>query len=98
MTKVYLERDGNCFLVSCQGHATGSPEMCAAISCLVGMLEGWLENSGYHVLECRVEPGDVCIRFQGGMICKTAFDVICTGFLRLEATDNVHISVDFVEI
>ena len=32
------------------------------------------------------------------MICKTAFDVICTGFLRLEATDNVHISVDFVEI
>ena len=72
MTKVYLERDGNCFLVSCQGHATGSPEMCAAISCLVGTLEG--------------------------IICKTAFDVICTGFLRLEATDNVHISVDFVEI
>ena len=48
VTKVYLEKDGGRYLVACQGHATGSVEMCAAISCLVQALDSWLERR-----ECR---------------------------------------------
>lgn len=97
MTQVYLERKGGTFLVSCTGHATGSPEMCAAISCLIGTLDGWLENSGGCV-ERRVEPGNVLLRFRGGSDCRTAFEMATTGFFRLQATDSAHISVVFKEI
>ena len=59
MTKVYLERDGNCFLVSCQGHATGSPEMCGKSSVKVSYHvengnDPLTDDTGYTELN----PGD----------------------------------------
>lgn len=98
MTKVYLEQDGDRYLVSCLGHATGSVEMCAAISCLMGTLEGWLDGHGAEVTERCMEPGRAVLRFTGGDDCKTAFEVLCAGFFRLAATDDTHIQVKFLEI
>ena len=94
MTHVYLEQDGNRYPVTAKDHATGSVEMCAAISTLVYTLEGWLRNSTVLVLECTVEDGHVHIVFAGGSNCETVFDMVTVGFLRLQATDPEHVCVE----
>lgn len=94
MTRVYLEQDGNRYTVTARDHATGSVEMCAAISTLIYTLEGWLRNSTVLVLDSTVEDGNVRIVFVGGSNCETVFDMVTVGFLRLQATDPKHISVD----
>ena len=42
MTHVHLEQKGDRYRVRCIGHATGSPETCAAVSCLIYTLAGWV--------------------------------------------------------
>ena len=95
MTQVYLEQDGRRFMVSCQGHATGSAEACAAVSCLVYTLAGWLHNTAVLVLKKKLEDGNALIQFSGNDAAETAFDMICVGFLQLQAQYGDFISVDF---
>lgn len=96
MTKVYMEQAGNHYTVTCKGHATGSPEMCAAISCLVYTLAGWLSNRTALVLEQKLEPGDICLSFVGGQNCEAVFDMVTIGFLQLQQGDPEHIDVDLI--
>ena len=107
MTHVSLaQRPGTIYTVTCEGHATGSLEMCAAISCLTGSLEGWVENSPHavgKVLEIR--PGFAQITFVpaegadgAAAACQGAFDLLQAGFLRLEATGSEYLSVEREEI
>ena len=94
MTRVYLERAGNRFTVSCQGHATGNQDVCAAASCLIYTLAGWLRNSSVAVEEEHLDQdANAKLIFSGGENAETAFDVICTGFLQLELTSPQYISV-----
>lgn len=93
MTKVYLEQDGKRYTVSCKGHATGSVEACAAVSCLVYTLAGWLRNSSVLGLEERLNDGDALIRYTGRDAAETAFDMICVGFLQLQAAYPQQIDV-----
>lgn len=94
MTRVYLEQKGNRFTVSCQGHATGNQDVCAAASCLIYTLVGWLRNASVLVQEERLEEdADALLQFCGGNNAETAFDVICTGFLQLGNAYPQHISV-----
>ena len=44
MTKVVCSQDGDTYRIECQGHATGSELVCAAVSVLVTTLAGYLEN------------------------------------------------------
>ncbi len=94
MTRVYLEQDGNRYCVSCKGHATGSVEACAAVSCLVYTLAGWLRNVDTLTTQARLEEGDSLICFYGGAAAETAFDVICVGFLQLQAQYGAFVQVD----
>lgn len=95
MTRVYLEQDGQRYTVSCQGHATGSVEACAAVSCLVYTLAGWLHNAAVLVLEEKLEDGDALIQYCGSAAAETAFDMICVGFLQLQEQYGTYIAVDF---
>lgn len=95
MTQVYLEQDGRRYTVSCQGHATGSVEACAAVSCLIYTLAGWLRNASGHVLKEKLEDGNALIQFRGGDAAETAFDMITVGFLQLEAQYGDYVTVDF---
>ena len=95
MTQVYLEQDGQRYMVSCQGHATGSVEACAAVSCLVYTLAGWLHNAAVLVVKEKLEDGDALIQFHGGDAAETAFDMITVGFLQLQAQYGDYIAVDF---
>lgn len=91
MTSVYLERSGDRYTVHCQGHATGSKEVCAAVSCLVCTLANWLRMSHAEVLEERVKDADALLRFKGA---ETAFDMVCVGFLQLEHYYGEYIKVN----
>lgn len=95
MTQVYLEQVGHQYTVRCQGHATGSVEVCAAVSCLVYTLACWLRNTPLPVLKEKLEDGDVLIQYRGSAAGETAFDMICVGFLQLQAQYPEYISVDF---
>ena len=95
MTRVYLEQDGQRYTVSCNGHATGSVETCAAVSCLVYTLAGWLRNTSVLVLKETLEDGSATIQFQCGAAAETAFDMIAVGFLQLQKQYPEYISVDF---
>lgn len=95
MTRVYLEQDGQRYTVSCQGHATGSVEACAAVSCLVYTLAGWLRNTSVLVLKSKLEDGDALIQYHGGAAAETTFDMICVGFLQLQEQYGEYITVDF---
>ncbi|MBQ3557856.1 MAG: ribosomal-processing cysteine protease Prp [Oscillospiraceae bacterium] len=95
MTHICLEQVGKQYTVKCQGHATGSVEACAAVSCLVYTLAGWLRNTSVVKLDEKLEAGDALIRFCGGDAAETAFDMITVGFLQLQEQYGEYISVDF---
>ena len=95
MTQVYLEQAGKKFMVKCQGHATGSVEACAAVSCLVYTLAGWIRNTSVLLEKEKLEDGDALIQFRGGSAAETAFDVITVGFLQLQEQYGEYVSVDF---
>ena len=98
MTNVYLEQDGQRYTVSCRGHATGSVETCAAVSCLVYTLAGWLRNSKARVLAEELTDGAALIRFQGDEEARTAFGLICVGFLQLKKQYGQYIDVELIII
>ncbi len=93
MTKVYMEKSEERYSVSCHGHATGSEQMCAAISTLVGTLANWLRCTSLPFDEM-LKEGNACVRWTGGESANTAFEMLCAGFLALQATDKTKISVE----
>ncbi len=79
MTHIYMEADGNRHIVSAKGHA-GSPAACAAVSCLLTALAGYLRNAGAEVTACRLESGDAYLEFLGA---DEAFHMTVIGLLQL---------------
>lgn len=83
MTKVFLERDGNRFTVSCKGHAK-SEAGCAAVSILCYTLAGYLRNIECEIEEARLEDGDARICWHGdGEKARAAYDITAIGFMQL---------------
>lgn len=94
MTRVTLKEDGGRYSVVCEGHATGSVEVCAAVSTLVYTLFGYLKNADGVAIECEVlADGYAEIEFSGGENARAAYELICIGFLQLEQS-----SAKFIEI
>ncbi len=94
MTAIYLEQDGDRYTVSAQGHATGSMEVCAAVSTLLYTLDAFLHNATADVMLERLEPGDALIVFAGGAEAATAFDFVTVGFMQLAISDPATIKVE----
>lgn len=98
MTNVLLVRDGSYstgywYTVEATGHATGSVQMCAAVSTLVQTLSAWIDMRGAAVSERVIESGRCRLRFSG-RCCNTAFELICAGFMGLQATDPKRVKVE----
>ena len=95
MTAIYLEQDGDRYTVSAKGHATGSMEVCAAVSTLLYTLDAWLHNTDLDVLRERLEPGDALIEYAGiDAGAQTAFDFVTVGFLQLAKSEPSAIEVE----
>ena len=90
MTECTLKTDGMNHEITCKGHATGSPEVCAGISALVYALEGFLENycDDFHV---KHEPGDVEIWY--AYRDDDIFHMFLIGLLEIEKGYPDHIRV-----
>lgn len=86
MTKVKAWSDGQGkYEITARGHATGSVAGCAYISGILYSLAGYLQNEMYiHVEECRMEPGDVVLRFQGGAKAEAVYEMTVIGLAQLE--------------
>lgn len=94
MTKAYVEKESNGFHIMLIDHADGSPEVCAAISCLAYTLAGWLANNpGIKVWEKELNPGFVSLRFGRTTESEIAFDMMCIGLLQLENSFPEYVTV-----
>lgn len=94
MTEVTLHY-GDSFSARCRGHATGSPEVCAAISCLMFTAAGWLHNTqDAELVYEKLDSGDAYLRWHGG---KWLYELLKIGFLQLQKTEPEKISVKFSE-
>lgn len=82
MTRVVL-RGGDVCSVMCRGHATGRPDVCAAVSCLLYTAAGYLRNSEAAVLTEKLESGDAYLAWEGD---KWLYELLKIGFLQLELT------------
>jgi len=95
MTAIYLEQDGDRYTVSAQGHATGSMEVCAAVSTLLYTLDAWLHNTDLAVLHERLEPGDALIEYAGAEAdAQAAFNFVSVGFMQLAKSEPTTINVE----
>ena len=97
MTRVRLQYGAE-MRVEAQGHATGSPSVCAAVSCLLYTLKGWLANTEEALVrEDRMADGDVCFAWSGGAGSETVMDFLMVGFAGLKETAPECITVEIME-
>lgn len=83
MTRVTVHRDTEGQEIKLEGHATGSPEVCAAVSGLFYALAGYLENSGAeHRREDR--PGYAVAWAERTEATDAAFDMAVIGLRQIE--------------
>ncbi len=96
MTRVELTRRGDVYRVYCSGHAAGSPEICAAVSCLVYSLAGWTRLAPVRRLRERLESGEAELVFHARECpaeARGAFELVRAGFMQLESLEPEMISV-----
>lgn len=100
MTKVYARKHDGSYLLTAKGHATGSSEVCAAVSGLLYALAGYLQNRPDAVqdVHIKLESADAEIRFRGGEAAEAVFLTTVIGLAQLEAAKPEFVSVDFKEI
>lgn len=99
MTRAYAERDGDRFSLSLEGHATGSVEVCAAVSCLIYSLAGYIRSSPGAAVEClELASGKAVLAFRGGAEAKGAFEAAVVGLLQLAAQYPEQLIVEAQEI
>ena len=88
MTRIYAELEGGRCLLSMDGHATGSPEVCAAISGIVYSLAGYLANAERdgraEVYTMDLDAGKVLIHCHGDAGTAGACEMAVIGLRQLE--------------
>lgn len=102
MTNVYAERDGDSYLISIQGHATGSEQVCAAVSSIAYMLAGYLINAeAAKKLTANIHDltdASVVVRFVGGVEANTIYNAVVIGLKQIANSYNDYIKIVEVEI
>ena len=84
MTTVSFCRNSDTYTVKCQGHATGSENICAAVSSIVYTLAGYLLNSeNIKVLTNKTESGNAEFIFSGGAEAAYCYKMAVIGLSQL---------------
>ena len=101
MTQVYAERSGNRCILSAQGHATGSVEVCAAVSGILYALAGYLTNAVreryIEFYENRMEDADVLLDFNGDDCTAAAFEMAVIGLAQVGQQYPEFLQVEYRE-
>ena len=83
MVKGTIETRDGVHRIECNGHATGSEQVCAAVSALMYALIGFLGNQpdlDDVIYESKIESGHSLVAFKG---YDEAFEVVRIGLLQL---------------
>lgn len=104
MTKVCIGRDGNRRSISSDGHATGSTEVCAAVTGILYSLAGYLTNAeadpAEHFVDIqKMEIGEAHVVMDAFGDCgvEAAFDMAAIGLLQIEKKFPEFICVTLAE-
>lgn len=101
MTTVHAERSGHRCTLSAKGHATGSEQVCAAVSGILYALAGYLANAirerYIEFYDDHMEPGDVLLDFNGDGGTTAAFTMAVIGLQQIEQSCPDFIRVDYRE-
>lgn len=101
MTQVYADRSGNRCILSAQGHATGSVEVCAAVSGVLYALAGYLTNAVreryIEFYENRMETADVLLDFNGDNCTTAAFEMAVIGLAQIGQQHPEFLQVEYRE-
>lgn len=95
MTKAVVSLGPVCRLRA-EGHATGSPQVCAGVSAIVCALEGYLEAEGLEH-ERDVAPGEASLFARWSREVEAAFTLAAIGLLRIAKGYPSFLQVDFQE-
>ena len=102
MTTGYAELEGGRCLLTLDGHATGSPDVCAAVSGLVYALAGYLSNAELEgraeVYALELESGKVRIHCHGDDRVTAACEMAIIGLRQLEKAHPDLLQMDLQEI
>lgn len=93
MIRVLLESEGEKCRILCEGHAEGSPALCAAVSCLIVTVAGWVRFSGIGRISEELASGRALLEFAGEPEGGTVMTLAAVGFLQLEKHDPARINV-----
>lgn len=81
MVKATIQSRGGVHRIECVGHATGSIQVCAAVSGLITALAGYLINcGGEKIRQLDMRAGYSVIEFKGE---NKAFQLTKTGLLQI---------------
>lgn len=98
MTNITIQGDGWRYRLTAVGHATGRPEVCAAVSAIVYALGGYLKNleqAGAAELHgFMLESGAAELEADGWDGVQAAFGMAAVGLLQIAAKYPDQISVD----
>lgn len=101
MTVIHARQGPDGMCISAKGHASGSPEACAAVSALLYALAGYLTNAEQdgkaQNVFTRLESGDAELRFCGGEAAQAAFRMAVIGLLQLAQAQPDCVFADFSE-
>lgn len=82
MLTIRFRADGGYLSLHMDGHATGSPAVCAGASALACTLAGWLDRHGAEA-DSRLEAGTGAMRCRDTAEARTAFEVVAVGLAML---------------
>ena len=92
MTKIEITKADPRYSILFDGHATGSPEVCAGISALMYSLEGYLRNHEQDLFlhSAKIDdPGWGYISFEledPSNFIRGAFDLVMVGLMQIAAS------------
>ena len=97
MTSVYAQRSGHRCILEARGHATGSEQVCAAVSGILYALAGYLTNAVHEryieLYRQEMDSGDVTMDYNGDEGTTAAFEMAVIGLQQIEASYPAYIRV-----
>lgn len=101
MTRVYAERAGERCVLTAEGHATGSEQVCAAVSGLLFALAGYLVNAEREgrakLREMVMEDGRARFDFDCDDHAAEAFKITVIGLKQLSESYGEYIKTEYFE-
>lgn len=83
MTTIKYGSYCGCYSIHAEGHASGSKEVCAAISGILYALSGYLINAETDVKQNELSEADAHIVFYGGLEAKAVYEMTVIGLMQI---------------